>query len=166
MRTEIAHSAERTGVLAQRYGVSTETIRKWRKHGPGAGADRSSRSHRLRWRAAANEQRIICLLRRKTRFALDDLAAAVRHFLPQLTRDTVYRVLTAHGLARLSDLPPAYEAPRSRKGTGRFQDYGLGFVHVEWMRSICRSCARRTATCAGVTCSSPSIAAPAPYTSP
>ena len=33
-RAEIACSHERTGVLAQRYGVSTETIRKWRKRGP------------------------------------------------------------------------------------------------------------------------------------
>ena len=30
-RAEIAGSHERTGILAQRYGVSTETIRKWRK---------------------------------------------------------------------------------------------------------------------------------------
>ena len=31
VRAEIARSTEPTGVLAQRYGVSTETIRKWRK---------------------------------------------------------------------------------------------------------------------------------------
>ena len=33
VRAEIARSHEPTGVLAQRYGVSTETIRKWRKRG-------------------------------------------------------------------------------------------------------------------------------------
>jgi len=34
VRAEIAGSKEqRTGVLAQRYGVSTETIRKWRQRG-------------------------------------------------------------------------------------------------------------------------------------
>jgi hypothetical protein len=32
-RAEIACSHERTGVLTQRYDVSTETIRKWRKRG-------------------------------------------------------------------------------------------------------------------------------------
>jgi transposase-like protein len=32
-RAEIARSGEPTGVLARRYGVSTETIRKWRKRG-------------------------------------------------------------------------------------------------------------------------------------
>jgi transposase-like protein len=33
VRSEIARSAEPTGVLAQRFGMSTETIRKWRKRG-------------------------------------------------------------------------------------------------------------------------------------
>ncbi len=34
VRIEIARSGEPSGVLAQRYGVSTETIRKWRRRGP------------------------------------------------------------------------------------------------------------------------------------
>ena len=42
VRAEIARSSEPTGVLAQRYGVSTETIRKWRKRGPDACQDRSA----------------------------------------------------------------------------------------------------------------------------
>jgi hypothetical protein len=35
-RAEIANSAEPASILAQRYGVSTETIRKWRKRGTSA----------------------------------------------------------------------------------------------------------------------------------
>ena len=46
VRREIALSSERTGVLAQRYGVSTETIRIWRKRGPEACLDRSARPPR------------------------------------------------------------------------------------------------------------------------
>ena len=42
VRREIALSSERTGVLAQRYGVSTETIRNWRKRGAEACLDRSA----------------------------------------------------------------------------------------------------------------------------
>ncbi|WP_439647366.1 hypothetical protein [Azospirillum baldaniorum] len=34
VRAAIATSAEPSGVLAKRYGVSSETIRKWRKRGP------------------------------------------------------------------------------------------------------------------------------------
>jgi len=33
VRAEIARSREPTGILAQRFGVSTETIRKWRQRG-------------------------------------------------------------------------------------------------------------------------------------
>ncbi len=39
-RAKIARSHERSGVLAKRYGVSTETIRKWRKLDPDACQDR------------------------------------------------------------------------------------------------------------------------------
>src|SRR3954466_7204916 len=51
VRAEIARSREPTGVLAQRYSVSTETIRKWRKRGPADCQDRSSRPHTLPWKA-------------------------------------------------------------------------------------------------------------------
>ena len=47
VRAEIARSAEPTGELAKRYGVSTETVREWRKRGPAACRDRSGRPRRL-----------------------------------------------------------------------------------------------------------------------
>ena len=43
VRREIARSPEPTGVLAKRFGVSTETIRKWRQRGVADCQDRSSR---------------------------------------------------------------------------------------------------------------------------
>jgi hypothetical protein len=46
-RAEIARSDEPTGVLARRYGISTETVRKWRKRGTQDCLDRSARPHRL-----------------------------------------------------------------------------------------------------------------------
>jgi transposase-like protein len=45
VRAEIARSTERSGVLAQRYGVSPETIRKWRRRGPKDCLDHSARPH-------------------------------------------------------------------------------------------------------------------------
>jgi transposase len=74
VRVEIARSRERTGVLAQRYGVSTETVRKWRKRGPKDCLDHSARPRKLPWRATEEERAIVCTVRRATRFALDDLA--------------------------------------------------------------------------------------------
>ncbi len=46
-RAEIARSEEPSSVLARRYGVSTETVRKWRKRGAADCLDRSARPHHL-----------------------------------------------------------------------------------------------------------------------
>src|SRR3954471_9547639 len=82
VRAEIARSTEPTGVLAQRYGVSTETIRKWRQRGAADCQDHSSRPHKLPWKATEEERAIVCALRRATGFPLDDLTFVVTHFLP------------------------------------------------------------------------------------
>ena len=125
VRAEIARSPASSGVLAKRYGVSTETIRKWRKRGPDACQDRSARPHKLPWRASDEERAIVCALRRSTGFPLDALTFVVSHFLPHLNRDAVYRILKAEGLNRL---PPSEQA---RKPHGTFKDYEVGFVHVD-----------------------------------
>ena len=125
VRLEIARSHQPTGVLARRFGVSPETIRKWRHRGADACQDRPSRPHRLPWRATAEERAIVCVLRRATDFPLDDLTFVVRHFLPHLNRDSVYRILKAEGLGRL---PPAH---RTQRASGTFKDYDLGFVHMD-----------------------------------
>ena len=125
VRAEIARSREPTGILAQRYGVSTETIRKWRKRGPQDCQDRSSRPRKLPWKASEEERAIVCALRRATGFPLDDLTFVVSHFLPHLNRDAVYRILKAEGLGRLP------LADRSRRSHSRFKEYDLGFVHVD-----------------------------------
>ena len=93
VRAEIARSSERSGVLAERYGerygVSTETVRKWRKRGPAECRDRSSRPRTLPWKASEEERAVVCALRRATGFPLDDLTFVVAHFLPNLNRDAV-----------------------------------------------------------------------------
>src|ERR671910_1421949 len=80
VRAEIARSSERSGVLAERYGISTETVRKWRRRGPEDCRDHSSRPHRLPWKASEDERAVVCGLRRATGFPLDDLAFVVAHF--------------------------------------------------------------------------------------
>src|SRR5688500_20061571 len=115
VRAEIARSAEPSGQLAKRFGVSTETVRKWRKRGPAECRDRSSRPHKLPWKASEEERAVVCALRRATGFPLDDLAFVVRHFLPHLGRDNVYRILKAAGLSRR----PAAATPEKRRPSSR-----------------------------------------------
>jgi len=125
VRAEIARSAEPTGILAKRFGVSTETVRKWRKRGATECRDRSSRPHKPPWKASEEERAVVCALRRATGFPLDDLTFVVRHFLPHLGRDNVCRILKAAGLGRR----PAPSKPES--ATGKFKEYELGFVHMD-----------------------------------
>jgi transposase InsO family protein len=125
VRAEIARSGEPTGELARRFGVSTETIRKWRKRGPEDCLDRSARPHKLPWKASEEERAVVCELRRATGFPLDDLTFVVRHFLPHLDRDNVYRILKAAGLSRR----PAPATPEG--AAAKFKEYELGFVHVD-----------------------------------
>jgi transposase len=127
VRAEIARSSEPSGLLAQRYGVSTETIRKWRKRGTADCLDRSARPHNLPWKATAEERAVVCLLRERTNFALDDLTFVVRHFLPHLNRDSIWSILKAEGLNRRR--PAASERPA--RGTGKFRDYDLGFIYID-----------------------------------
>src|SRR3712207_2552407 len=125
VRAEIARSQEPTGILAQRYGVSTETLRKWRKRGAADCQGRSSRPRKLPWKASEEERAIVCALRRATGFPLDDLTFVVSHFLPHLNRDAVSRILKPGARARL---PPA---GRPRRSHSSFKAYDLGFVHVD-----------------------------------
>ena len=113
-------------MLAQRFRVSTETIRKWRKRGAKDCQDHSSRPHKLPWKATDEERAIVCALRRSTGFPLDDLTFVVTHFLPHLNRDAVYRILKAEGLGRL---PPAQQRKRE---SGTFK------VCVAWFLATLR----------------------------
>src|SRR4028119_1065734 len=110
VRAEIARSDEPTGVLARRYGVSTETVRKWRKRGPEDCLDHSARPHRLPWKATEEERAVVCALRRATNSALSALPSVAPRSLPPRTRDSVWRILRAEGLGRRP--PPSSDRPK------------------------------------------------------
>jgi transposase len=162
VRAEIARSGEPSGVLAKRYGVSTETVRKWRKRGPEDCLDRSAKPHRLPWKATDEERAVVCALRRSTNFALDDLTFVVVHFLPHLNRDSVWRILRAEGLGRRRPPP----STRPARGQGSFRDHDLGFVHIDikHLPKLQTGNGQRRKSGASATSTSPSTAARAPCT--
>lgn len=100
VRAEIVRSPERTSVVAKYYGISDEMVRKWRKRGEQAVLGCPSRPHHLARRMNEAERAIICAVRRVTGFALDDFTFVLRHFLPHLNGDSVYRMLKPEGLNR------------------------------------------------------------------
>ncbi len=126
-RAETARSSEPSGTVAPRYGISAETVRKWRKRGTADCLDRFARPHQLPWKATEEERAIVCTLRRATSFPLDDLTFVVCHFLPHLNRDSIWRILKAEALNRR----PKPATDRPAQGQGTFRDYDLGFVHID-----------------------------------
>lgn len=160
VRAEIARSTEPASLVAKRYGISDETVRKWRKRGEQACQDRSSRPKKLPWRVTEEERAIICAVRRATGFPLDDLTFVLRHFLPHLNRDNIYRVLRAEGLNRR----PAKPSTLPAKGQGRFREYDLGYIHID-VKHL-QSCGPPTVRYESAICMSRSTAAPALCTSP
>jgi len=126
-RIEIARSTEPSSTVARRYGISAETVRKWRRRGVADCLDHSARPHRLPWKATDEERAIVCTVRRATNFPLDDLTFVVCHFLPHLNRDSIWRILKAAGL----NCRPKPSSEQAAKGQGTFRDYDLGFVHID-----------------------------------
>ena len=155
VRAEIARSTEPTTVIARRYGISDETVRKWRKRGEHAVQDRSSRPKRLPWRVTEEERAIICAVRRATGFPLDDLTFVLRHFLPHLNRDNIYRVLKAEGLNRR----PAKSSPLPAKGQAAFANT-ISATSIS-TSNICRNCERQMERCESVISMLQLIAVPA-----
>ncbi len=126
------------------------------KRGAADCLDRSARPHHLPWKASEEERAVVCALRRATNFALDDLTFVVRHFLPHLNRDSIWRILKAEGLNRRAR--PVSERPA--KGQGTFvTTTSASCISTS---STCPSCKPATVSGANAICSSPSIAARAP----
>ena len=76
VRAEIATSNETAGVLAQRYGITEQTVYKWKKRS--VFGDRSHTAHRLQTVLTPAQEIVVVHLRRTLLLPLDDLLAVTR----------------------------------------------------------------------------------------
>jgi transposase InsO family protein len=103
VRREIAMPDEPVAVLAQRFGVSHMTIRKWRQRSDFL--DRPHTAHRLPTTMTAAQEAIAVQRRRTLLLPLDDLLSVMREFVcPQLSRSALDRCLRRHGVINLKAL--------------------------------------------------------------
>ncbi len=79
VRAEIAASSEIAGVLAQRYGITEQTVYKWKKRS--VFGDRSHTAHRLQTVLTPAQETVVVHLRRTLLLPLDDLLAVTREFI-------------------------------------------------------------------------------------
>ncbi|MDP1136349.1 IS481 family transposase, partial [Klebsiella pneumoniae] len=73
---EIAASDEPASILAQRVGITEQTVYKWKKRD--VFADRSHTAHRLQTVLTPAQETVVVHLRRTLLLPLDDLLAVTR----------------------------------------------------------------------------------------
>jgi transposase InsO family protein len=138
VRAAIQQSSASEYELARQYGVSRQTIRRWRKRD--SVHDASHTPHRLQTTLNAAQEELVIYLRTQLRLSLDDLLAVVREFIePGMSRSALDRLLRRRGHSRL----PTPEVPaRSPKP---FKAYEPGYVHldVKYLPQMADETARR-----------------------
>ncbi len=121
VRQIIQNSEAGNQELSRRFGVSVQTISKWR-HREGT-RDRSSRPHKIDYVFSDLERELIRIIRRSTWMPLDDLVETLQSQIPYARRSSVYRVLRAKGISRVPK--------EQRAEAGRFKAYEPGFLHMD-----------------------------------
>jgi hypothetical protein len=126
IRARIAASEEPAAVLAGRYGVTLDTIYRWR--GRTSFEDRAHTAHQLATTLTRAQEFVAVQLRRTLLLPLDDLLAVCREFLnPAVSRSGLDRCLRRHGVSNLNALRPKVPAEPHKT----FKTYEPGFVHVD-----------------------------------
>ena len=128
IRRELQASTEPTSVLAERYNLSTITVRKWRNRE--GTEDASHRPHTLHANLSPAQEAVVVELRKLLLLPLDDLLVVTHEFINDtVSRSGLDRCLRRHGVSRLQELLPR-EEPQKAAPKG-FKDYEPGFVHVD-----------------------------------
>jgi transposase-like protein len=98
-------------VLAARFGVTEQTLYKWRKRD--SVEDRSHTPHRLQTTLTPPQEAVAVALRKTLPVSLDDLLAVLREFLnPNASRSGLDRCLRRHGVGNLRDLTAKAAKPK------------------------------------------------------
>ena len=126
VRAAIQASSEPAWLVAERYGISEQTVWKWRKRNDVQ--DRSHTPHRLQTTLTPAQEAVAVALRKALLLPLDDLLAVVREFLnPDVSRSGLDRCLRRHGVGNLQAVKP--REPKPAHGT--FKAYEPGYLHID-----------------------------------
>jgi transposase-like protein len=111
IRAAIQASTEPAWIVAERYGISEQTVWKWRKRD--GVQDRSHTAHRLRTTLTPAQEAVAGALRKTLLRPLDDLLAVVRELLnPNVSRSGLDLCLRRHGVGNLGDPKPKATKPK------------------------------------------------------
>ena len=105
IRVAIQASADPAWMVAERYGISEQTVWKCRKRD--SVHDLSHTPHKLQTTLSPAQEAVAVTLRTTLLLPLHDLLAVVREFLnPHVSRSSLDRCLRRHRVGNLRDLKP------------------------------------------------------------
>jgi len=124
VRAELQASKQTSGALAKRYGLSRNTVTKWRARMTTEDAPMGPRSPHSTVLTAVEEAMVV-EFRRRILLPLDDVLGCLRDSIPRLTRSSLHRCLERHGISRLP------ESPDHASKRGKFAETPIGYVHID-----------------------------------
>jgi transposase-like protein len=126
IRAAIHASTEPASLLAKRFGITEQTVYKWRKRD--SVEDRSHTPHQLQTTLTPAQEAVAVALRKTLLVSLDDLLAVVRELLnPNASRSGLDRYLRRHGVGNLCNL----KATAARPKHSAFKAYEPGYIHID-----------------------------------
>ena len=127
VRAQLAASTEPVAVLAKRFNLAPNTVRKWQARTDFN--DRSHTAHNLQTTLNSAQEHIVVYLRKKLLLPLDDLLNVTREFLcSEVSRSGLNRCLRRHGVGNLREMTRTNDGKPKYQ---RFKDYPIGFVHID-----------------------------------
>lgn len=121
LRNEISQSNLTNLQLSEQYGVSQNTISKWKKRTDFK--DKSSRPETIHYALSELEILIAVELRVLTWWALDEITEAINPENPEKIRSAVYRTFVREEINKL----PEKEKEKAKK----FKEYDPGYLHID-----------------------------------
>ena len=121
LRKSIQESKLSNNALSESYGVSTQTISKWRNRT--TTSDKSSRPDTIHYVLDPLEKEVIRVVRTMTWMALDDLVDTIQSVIPHAKRSTVSRTLRYFEISKV---------PQEKKvAVQKFKEYEPGYLHMD-----------------------------------
>lgn len=118
---EINNSNLSYRVLSSKYGVSENTIGKWKNRIEFK--DKSSKPNTIKYALSDIEMLIAVELRTLTWWSLDEITEAVEPVSPEKIRSAVYRTFVREGVNTV----PKKEKEKAKK----FKEYDPGYLHID-----------------------------------
>ncbi len=116
-------------VLAERFGVSDMTIRRWRHRDDVY--DRPHTRHNLLATLNREQEEVLIAARTFLRLGLDDLLVVAREFLhPTLSRAALHRMLKRRQVPTLAELA-RQDQEDNKQAPKAFRDYEPGYLHID-----------------------------------